>query len=179
MTSALLALPKLTSCTPPNRRCNPKSKSPQSSTHKYIYIYIYGNPPKNYRPSFCIVNTVSNQLFRKVKIRYLSKTTEIKLTFQENVFPKGKPQKTKKKFLKRLCGQTPKKLFFLVFPRKKIGFAAQNHLFAREKLGFGPKPSFREKLVFLPKTIFSLVVGVKNQLFPRGNQKTSFWTLAT
>ena len=65
------------------------------------------------------------------------------------------------------------------FPMKKIGFAAQNHLFAREKLGFGPKPSFREKLVFLPKTIFSLVVGVKNQLFPRGNQKTSFWTLAT
>ena len=39
----------------------------------------------NYRPSFCIVNTVSNQLFRQVRILYLSKTTENKLRFQENV----------------------------------------------------------------------------------------------
>ena len=39
----------------------------------------------NYRPSFCIVNTVSNQLFPQVRILYLSKTTEIKLTIQENV----------------------------------------------------------------------------------------------
>ena len=39
----------------------------------------------NYRPSFCIVNTVSNQLFRQVRIMYLSKTTENKLRFQENV----------------------------------------------------------------------------------------------
>ena len=38
-----------------------------------------------YRPSFCIVNTVSNQLFRQVRILYLSKTTENKLRFQENV----------------------------------------------------------------------------------------------
>ena len=50
-----------------------------------IYIYIYGNPPMNYRPSFCIVNTVSKQLFRQVRILYLSKTTENKLRFQENV----------------------------------------------------------------------------------------------
>ena len=39
----------------------------------------------NYRPSSCIVNTVSNQLFRQVRILYLSKTTENKLRFQENV----------------------------------------------------------------------------------------------
>ena len=39
----------------------------------------------NYRPSFCIVNTVSKQLFRQVRILYLSKTTENKLRFQENV----------------------------------------------------------------------------------------------
>ena len=42
-------------------------------------------PPMNYRPSFCIVNTVSKQLFRQVRILYLSKTTENKLRFQENV----------------------------------------------------------------------------------------------
>ena len=36
----------------------------------------------NYRP---IVNTVSNQLFRQVRILYCSKTTENKLRFQENV----------------------------------------------------------------------------------------------
>ena len=52
----------------------------------YTYIYIYGKPPPmNYRPSFCIVNTVSKQLFRQVRILYLSKTTENKLRFQENV----------------------------------------------------------------------------------------------
>ena len=48
--------------------------------YMYVYIYIY-----NYRPSFCIVNTVSNQLFRQVRILYLSITTENKLGFQENV----------------------------------------------------------------------------------------------
>ena len=46
----------------------------------HIYVYIYGNPAKNYRPSFFIINTVSTQLFRKVRILYLSRTTEIKLT---------------------------------------------------------------------------------------------------
>ena len=53
--------------------------------HMYIYVYIYtfGNPPPmNYRP---IVDTVSNQLFRQVRILYCSKTTENKLRFQENV----------------------------------------------------------------------------------------------
>ena len=39
----------------------------------------------NYRPSFCIVNTVSNQAFPAGRILYLSKTTENKLRFQENV----------------------------------------------------------------------------------------------
>ena len=39
----------------------------------------------NYRPSFCSVNTVSKQLFRQVRVLYLSKTTEIELTFKENV----------------------------------------------------------------------------------------------
>ena len=50
----------------------------------YVYMYIC-NPPMNYRPSFRIVNTASNQLFRQVRILYLSKTTENKLRFQENV----------------------------------------------------------------------------------------------
>ena len=39
----------------------------------------------NYRPSFCIVNTVSNQPFRQVRVLYLSKTSENKLRFQANV----------------------------------------------------------------------------------------------
>ena len=54
----------------------------------YIYIYIYGNPqppPPNYRPSFSIVNTVSKQLFRQVRILYLSKTTENNLRLRERV----------------------------------------------------------------------------------------------
>ena len=33
-------------------------------------------PPMNYRPSFCIVCTVSKQLFPQVRILYLSTTTE-------------------------------------------------------------------------------------------------------
>ena len=45
-----------------------------------IYIYMV-TPPMNYRPSFCIVNAVSKQLFRQVRILYLSKTTENKLRF--------------------------------------------------------------------------------------------------
>ena len=49
----------------------------------FLDIYIYGNPPPmNYRPSFCIVNTVSKQLFRQVRILYLSKTTENKPRFR-------------------------------------------------------------------------------------------------
>ena len=51
----------------------------------FIYLFLYGNPPMNYRPSLCIVNTVSNQRFRQVRILYLSKTTENKLRLQENV----------------------------------------------------------------------------------------------
>ena len=35
----------------------------------YVYIYIYGTPPPmNYPPSFCVVNTVLNQLSRQVRI---------------------------------------------------------------------------------------------------------------
>ena len=41
-------------------------------------------PPMNYRPSFCIVKTVVNQLFPQVRIPYLSKTAQNQLTFQEN-----------------------------------------------------------------------------------------------
>ena len=38
----------------------------------------------NYRPSFCTVYAVSNQLFRQVRVLYFSKTTKTKATFQEN-----------------------------------------------------------------------------------------------
>ena len=40
-------------------------------------------PPLKNRPAFCIVNTVSNQLFQQVRIPCLSKTANTKLTFQE------------------------------------------------------------------------------------------------
>ena len=105
--------------------------------YTYIYIYMVTPPPMNYRPSFCIVNTVSKQLFRQVRILYLSKTTENKpRTFQQDVSvnsfrfdvstqstatlcpPNQKPtfprenQKTKKTSFETLCGQTPKTLFF-------------------------------------------------------------------
>ena len=39
----------------------------------------------NYRPSFCIVNTVLILLFRQVRILYLAKTAKIKLTIQGKV----------------------------------------------------------------------------------------------
>ena len=39
---------------------------------------------KNDRSSFGIVNNESNQLFRQVRILYLSKTAKTKAIFQEN-----------------------------------------------------------------------------------------------
>ena len=39
----------------------------------------------NHRPSFCIVNTVLNQLCLQVRIPCLSKNAKTKLTFQEKV----------------------------------------------------------------------------------------------
>ena len=134
----------------------------------HTYIYIYGNPPMNYRPSFCVVNTVSKQLFpagpdsvslknyrkqtqisrervsqlihvrREVRILYLLRTTEINLTFQQDVSvnsfrfdvstqstatlcpPNQKPtfptENQKKPSVETLCGQTPKRWFFFGFP---------------------------------------------------------------
>ena len=34
----------------------PAGDVPWALTNQYIYIYVYVNPPTNYRPSFCIVN---------------------------------------------------------------------------------------------------------------------------
>ena len=51
---------------------------------KNIYIYIYGNPPMNYRPSFCIVNTVSKQLSGRSGF-CISQKLPKKPRFQENV----------------------------------------------------------------------------------------------
>ena len=42
----------------------------------YIYLYLVTPPPMNYRPSFCVVKTVVNQLFTQVRIPYLSKTAQ-------------------------------------------------------------------------------------------------------
>ena len=56
----------------------------------------------------------------------------------------GKTKKTIFLVFGRIVSQKMDFLVFLVFPRKKIGFSAQNHLFPRKKL------------VFLSKTIFFL-----------------------
>ena len=118
---------------------------------------VHGKPPMNYRPSFCIVNTVS--------ILYLSKTTEDKpRTFQQDVSVNsfrfdvstqlpiknqlflGKTKKTKKASFETLCGQTPQRWFFWFSPGKN-GFGQENQLFPRKKMV------------------------LDNQLFPRENQK--------
>ena len=163
--------------------------------NSYIYIYMV-TPPMNYRPSFCIVNTVSQQLFRQVRILYLSKTTENKLNFQENVSvnsftfdvrsgscisqgllkslshfnrtcqsthslrfdvstkstaalypPNPKPtlprenqkkQKTKKTSFETLCGQTPKRCFFLFSLGKRWFWTGK----PRKKMVLCRKPTF-------------------------------------
>ena len=102
---------------------------------------------KNYRKQTQISRERVSQLIhvrREVRILYLLRTTEINLTFQQDVsvnsfrfdvstqstatlcppnqkptFPRENQKKTKKKKIETLCGQTPKRWFFLVFPRKK------------------------------------------------------------
>ena len=50
-----------------------------------LRMYVVTPTPMNYRPSFCIVNTVSNRLFWQVRILYLSQTIKTKPTFQQSV----------------------------------------------------------------------------------------------
>ena len=132
-----------------------------------FYIYIYGNPPhelptlvlyrkyrvktafpagpdsvslKNYRKQTQISRERVSQLIhvrREVRILDLSRTTEINLTFQQDMsvlslrfdvstnstaalyppnpkptLPRGKPKEPKKPSFETLCGQTPKRWFF-------------------------------------------------------------------
>ena len=86
----------------------------------------------------------------------------------------GKTTTIKKPSFETLCGQMPKRLFF-VFPRKRLVFHAKT-IFPRKKLVFHAQTIFffpRQKLVFLSKTIFLLRKNgfpVQNHLFPRENQ---------
>ena len=142
--------------------------------YNIIYIYIwYSPPPMNYPPSFCVVNTVLNQLSRQVRIcisqrfcisQRLPNTNHISIEcasqlVQVNVSVRsnatlcssnqkpislGKPKNTKTMFWE-LYGQTLKRCF-LVFPRKKL-FRCGKQTFSKEK------------------------IGPENQLFPRENHK--------
>ena len=69
----------------------------------------------------------------------------------------GKTKKPKKSSFEKLYSQTPKKMVFLVFPRKSW-FSFPNHLFPKEKVGVSRQNHLfpRKKLVFLPKAIFFL-----------------------
>ena len=138
----------------------------------------------NYRPSFCIVKTVVNQLFPQVRIPSLSKTAQNQthisrestrslvqvrrehalngntVLFQSttNFFLR----KTKKTCFGKLYGQTPQRWFF-GFSLGKISFQWKNQLFPRKRMVLDQKTNF-----FLGKDGF----GPKNQLFPRKTKKT-------
>ena len=147
----------------------------------------------NYRPSFCIVNTVSKQLFRQVRILYLSKhcrkqiqisregvsqrihvrrevhilyllrTTEINLTFQQDVSvnsfrfdvstqstatlcpPNQKPtfsRENQKNHVLRHYAARHQKDGFFCFPKEKNGFGQENQLFPRKKMVLDRKTNF-------------------------------------
>ena len=85
---------------------------------------------KNYRKQTQISRERVSQLIhvrREVRILYLSRTTEIILTFQQDMsvnsfrfdapnpkptFPRENPKNQKKPSFETLCGQTPKRWFF-------------------------------------------------------------------
>ena len=51
----------------------------------YMYIHIHMVTHMNYRPSFCIISTVSNQLFREGPDIVSLKEYQSQPTFQQNV----------------------------------------------------------------------------------------------
>ena len=152
--------------------------------YRYIYIYMWYLPP-NHRPSFCIVNTVLNQLFRQVRIGCLSKTAKTKLTLQEKAPANSfrfdvsthsittlysSIQKPTARHLVQVrrehAGNGNTVLFqsetnFFLGKTKKpkmtsVGLRPKTNFFLGKSMFFGPKPSFpRKKLISPPKTNFS------------------------
>ena len=131
---------------------------------------------KNYRKQTQISRERVSQLIhvrREVRILYLSRTTEIILTFQQDMsvnsfrfdapnpkptFPRENPKNQKKPSFETLCGQTPKRWFFLVFClRKKMVLGRKTNFFLGKRLVLGRKTNF-----FLGKKDG---FGQKNQLF--------------
>ena len=130
-----------------------------------IYIYIYGDRPKNYRPFFFIANTVSNQLFRKVRTlnvtklpksnsdfkgacqppRLCSSTFSFDLSTRSTVLFQLKtnfpfPRENQLKQTKNLQPNSQK--MFLGFLLRKDGFGVKNRLFPRKKMVLGRKTNF-------------------------------------
>ena len=54
----------------------------------------------------------------------------------------GKTKKSKKLSFETLCGQTPKRWFFLVFPRKKVVLDGKTNFFLRKKMVLDRKTTF-------------------------------------
>ena len=102
---------------------------------------------KNYRKQTQISRERVSQLIhvrREVRILYLSRTTEIILTFQQDMsvnsfrfdapnpkptFPRENQKNQKKTSFETLCGQTPKRLFFW-FSLGKRWFWAEKSFFS-------------------------------------------------
>ena len=66
-----------------------------------------------------------------------------------NFFLGKTKKKTKKTSFKTLCGQTPKKWFFLVFPRKKLVLDGKTNFSLRKKMVLDRKTN-----IFLGKRWF-------------------------
>ena len=150
-----------------------------------IYVYIYGTPPPmNYPPSFCVVNTVLNQLSRQVRIcisqrfcisQRLPNTNHISIEcasqlVQVNVSVRsnatlcssnqkpislGKTKKHKNHLLGTLRPNSTKQDVFW-FSLGKSCFGVENKLFPRKKLD-------RKTNFFLGKT--TKTKKTKNTLF--------------
>ena len=110
---------------------------------------------KNYRKQTQISRERVSQLIhvrREVRILYLSSSTEIILTFQQDLSvnsfrfdaPNPKPtfpRKNQKNQKNHLLGNS-KRLFFLVFPRKKMVLGRKTNFFLGKRWFWAEKPTF-------------------------------------
>ena len=155
----------------------------------------------NYRPSFCIVNTVLNQLARQIRIPYLWQTAKTKLTFQENL-PSNSSGSTWARTQRQHCtlrGEknifcdtmwSDSKNIFLVFSGKRLVFGTKIKFHLGKRWFWAEKttisfwaekpihPSLTPKRCFF---LFSLGKGwfrCRGQIFPRRKmvvgKKTNF-----
>ena len=81
-----------------------------------------------------------NRLFPRKKMVGREKPT---FSWEKDGFGKEnhlfRRENQKKTSFETLCGRTPKKIVFLVFPSKKKGFGQENQLFPRKKMALDRK----------------------------------------